>query len=56
MSDETKTGKCHARDEFQQKRGQHKPVAGLYDGEPITTCAWCGVTLARAERILGGTV
>ena len=37
---------CFARDDNQKYREKHKPVAGVYDGQKITTCAWCGKTLA----------
>lgn len=40
---------CYARDDQQQYRRQHKPVPGKYDGQPIMTCAWCGVTLSEEE-------
>jgi hypothetical protein len=28
----------------------HKPVAGIYDGGPILSCAWCGATLGEGDR------
>lgn len=40
---------CFARNEVGQRRVRHNPVAGLDDGKPVLTCAWCGKTLKDEE-------
>lgn len=36
---------CHAKDEHGNKRYNHKPAEGMYDGRIIVSCVWCGKIL-----------
>ena len=42
---------CYAKDERNQYRRQHKPVAGKYEYLPRLSCAWCGKWLEPAGMI-----
>jgi hypothetical protein len=37
-----RTNRCMAGDGFGHTREIHKPALGVYDGEPILSCVWCG--------------
>lgn len=39
---------CLARDGAGRYRGTHKPTEGVYDGQPRSSCAWCGIELEPA--------
>jgi hypothetical protein len=43
---------CFARDCYGQLRREHKPEPAVNDGQPASSCAWCGCWLTTEWRQL----